>query len=102
MIFEETDPDASLLRLLLWKEPTFKLSKDKKFYTLTIPDCVPSGRHLVLAHYPPENFTGVNAVQVAYKDKETVLTIYVERGTKLNAYRSENEIIVRAVVKSPL
>ena len=102
LMFEDSEQDASLLRLRLWKEPTFKLTKDKSFYTLTIPDCVPSGKHLILAHYPPENFTGVNAVQVAYKNKDTVLTIYVERGTKLNAYRSENEIVVKAVVKSPL
>ena len=102
IIFDESGPESSLLRLILWKDAAFKLSKEKDYYTLSIPDCVPSGRHLILAHYPPENFTGINAVQVAFRKKETLLTIYVERGTRLSAYRNGSEIQVRAVVKSPL
>jgi len=93
IVFDKSE--GSVLKLQMNEISDFKLSKDKDFYFLSIQNCGVAGEHLLLPHYPPEGFPGVNALKASVEEDELKLRIFVARGTKLNAVRKRDEIWLR-------
>ncbi len=84
-----------MLRLSLTKESSFRLSKEKESYLLTVPECTVAGNHLLLPNYPPEGFPGINVVKGASEKGDLLLWIYVSRTERLSAFRNGTEIRVK-------
>lgn len=87
-----------LIRITLTNEPKFKLARaNPKLYKLTIPDAIPSGSHLFLPSFPPQDFIGLVSVQASSSGDGTIVFIGVERNEKINAYREGTDIIVKII-----
>ena len=90
------------LRLQLSMESGFRLTREKDFYLLTVNECGVSGRHLLLPHYAPEGFSGINVVKPDIEGQNLLVRLYVPRTVRLSAFRNGNEIWIRSAQKNPL
>lgn len=91
-------PDLAL-RLQLSAESGFSLTREKEYYLLSIRGCTVSGQHLLLPHYAPEGFSGINVVKSDASGSDLMIRLYAPRSTRLSAFRNGNEIWVRASQK---
>lgn len=92
----EADGKVPFIRISLTEEPKFKLVRSNpKLYRITIPDAKPSGTHLFLPSFPPQDFIGLVSVQASPGSDGTVVFIGVERNERINAYREGTDILVK-------
>lgn len=96
IIFDK-ETQGGILRLVVNQSTSFKLTRDKTLYVLNLSGCTVTGQHLLLPHYPPEGFPGIDALKASIEDENIVVRIFAERGARLNAFRNGLEIWVKTV-----
>ena len=84
------------LEITLRKRPHYRIIKsDSSTYKLVIPDSELASNQLALPVFPPQTHEGFRFVKAEAKDKQVLLSIGVEEGTRLSSYVKDRKILIK-------
>ncbi|NLF25571.1 MAG: hypothetical protein GX589_07950 [Deltaproteobacteria bacterium] len=89
------DSKLPKIQLTLSSRTKFTLQKlSRKTYVLEIPGCMLKSEHLMLPHYPPQDFKGINMIRSKPTKTGVEIQIAVEKDAKIVAIGQDRQILI--------
>ena len=97
LIFDYSSIDRTpILRIVFNSDFQFRIVKtDPTKVKLYIPNVLLDGEHLKLPFFAPQDFLGLTMVRASSEKNGIKVELYLEEGSRINAYREANELNVR-------